>query len=64
MGEEEKATMGEMTKETIKGLPEVEKRYQLEEEMYALHQKVYVVQLSNEEESDTESDYFDYNHFD
>ena len=64
MSEEEKATMGETTEETTEGLTEVEKRYQLEEEKYALHQKVYVGQLSNEEESDTESDYSDYSPFD
>ena len=65
MSEEEgKATMGEMTKEPMEGLTEMEKRFQLEEEEYALHQKDYVRQLSNEEESDTESDYLDYNHFD
>ena len=63
MSEEEKATTGEMMEETMEGLTEVEKRYQLEEEKYALYQKVYVGQLSKEEESDTESDYSGYNHF-
>ena len=63
MSEEEKATMGETTEETTEGLTEMEKRYQLEEEKYALHQKVYVGQLCNEEESDTESDYSGYSHF-
>ena len=51
MSEEEKATMWETMEETTEGLPEVEKRYQLEEEKYALHYKVG--QLGNEEESDT-----------
>ena len=37
MSEEEKATMGEMKEETMEGLTEAEKRYQLEEEKYALH---------------------------
>ena len=64
MSEEEKLTTGEMTKETVEGLTEMEKRFQLEEEKYALHQKVYIGQLSDEEESDTKSDYSDYNHFD
>ena len=63
MSKEEKATMGERVKETMEGLTEGEKRYQLEEEKYALHQKVYVGQLSNEEESDTESDYSGCSHF-
>ena len=62
MSEEEKAMMGEMTKETTEGLTEVEKGYQLEEEKYALHQKAYVGQLSDEEESDTELDYSGYSH--
>ena len=37
MSEEEKATMGEVEEETMEGSTEVEKRYQLEEERYALH---------------------------
>ena len=44
MSEEEKLTTGEMTKETVEGLTEMEKRFQLEEEKYALHQKVYIGQ--------------------
>ena len=42
----------------------MEKGFQLGEEKYALHQKVYVRQLSNEEESSTESDCLSNNHFD
>ena len=53
----EKASMGEMTKENTEGLTETEKRFQLEEEKYVLHQRVYIGQLSDQEESDTESDY-------
>ena len=64
MSEEHKATIGETKEETIEGLTEAEKRYQLEEEKYALHQKVYIGQLSNEEESDIKSDYSAYSHFD
>ena len=63
MSEDEKATLGEMMEETMEGLTEVEKRYQLEEEKYALHQKVYVGQFSDEEESDMKSDYSGYSHF-
>ena len=63
MSEEGKATRGEATEETTGGLTEVEKRYQLEEKNYALHQKVYVGQLSGKEENDTESDYSGYSHF-
>ena len=63
MSKEEKATMGETKEETTEGLTEVEKRYQLEEEKYALHKRVYVGQLSDKE-SDTKSDYSKYNHFD
>ena len=64
MSEEERVTMEEATKKTMKGLTEMEKRFPLEEEKYALHQKVYVRQLSNEEGSYTESDYSGFNHFD
>ena len=56
--------MREITKETTEGLAEEEKRYLLEEEKYALHENVYVGQLSDEEESDTESDCLGYDHFD
>ena len=63
MSEEEKATLGEITEEAMEGLTEAEKMYQLEEDNYALHQKVYIGQLSNEEERDTESDYSGYDHF-
>ena len=64
MSEEEKATRGETKEETTEGLTEAEKRHQLEEEKYALHQRVYIGQLSDEEESHAKSDYSDYNHFD
>ena len=64
MRKEDKATMEEMKEETLEASTEVEKRYQLEEEKYALHQKVYVGQFSDEEESDTKSDYSGYSCFD
>ena len=48
--------------ETMEGLTEAENRYQLEKEKYALHQKVYVGQLSDEEDSDTKSDCSGYSH--
>ena len=57
--EEEKATM----EETMEEITEVEMRYQQEEENYALHQKVYGEQLSEEEESYTRSDYSGYSYF-
>ena len=57
--EEEKATM----EVTMEELTEVEKRYQLKEEKYVLHQRAYIGQLSNEEESDTGSDYSGYSYF-
>ena len=50
-------TMDETVEETMEELTEVEKRYQLEEEKYALHQKVYVGQLIDEEGCDTRSYY-------
>ena len=53
--EEEKATMEE--------LMEMETKYQQEEEKYGLQQKVYIDQLSKEEESDTGSDYSGYSYF-
>ena len=59
MSKEEKPT----TEETIEELTDAEKTYQLEEEKYVLNQKVYVGQLSNEEDSDTKSDYSSYSHF-
>ena len=49
--------------ETTEELTEVEMRFQQEEENYMLHLKVYVGQLSQEEESDTESHYSGYSYF-
>ena len=43
-------------------LMEVKMRYQ-QEEKYALQQKVYIGQLSEEEESDTSSDHSGYSYF-
>ena len=59
MSEEEKIIM----EKTMEELTEAEKTYQLEEEKYALHQKVYRGQLSNKEESDTGSVYSGYSYF-
>ena len=56
---EGKFTMEGTTEELI----DVEKTYQLEEEKYVLHQKVYVGQLGDEEDSDTRSDYSGYSYF-
>ena len=42
---------------------EAEMRYQQEQEKYVLEQKVYIGQLSKEEESNTGSDYSGYNYF-
>ena len=50
--EEEKA----ITEEVM----EAETKYQQEEEKYALQQKIYVGQLSKEEESNTSSEYSGY----
>ena len=44
-------------------LSEVEKRLQKEEEKYNLYGRVYVGQLSEEEENDTDSDCSTYNYF-
>ena len=63
MSEEEKATMERIMEETMGELTEANKRYQLEEEKYVLHQKVYVGWLSNEEMSDTGSDNSGYSYF-
>ena len=70
MSEEKKATMEETMEgtmeetmeETTEELTEAEKRYQLKEEKYALHHRVYIGQLSDEEESDTRSDYSGYSY--
>ena len=48
---------GDMTGNANKEeLSEAEKRLQQEEEKYGLYRRVYVGQLSNEEESDMDSD--------
>ena len=44
-------------------LLEAEKRHQKEEEKYNLYRRVYVGQLSKEEESDTDSDSSTYSYF-
>ena len=49
--------MEETTEQTMEELTEVEKRYKLKKEKYVLHQRVYVGQLSDEEDSDTRLDY-------
>ena len=48
--------------ETANELTKAEKKYQIDKEKYALYQIVYVGQLSNEEESDAESDYSECNY--
>ena len=47
----------EMTEKTDDELTKVEKRDQQEEEKYMMYQRTYIGQLSEEEESNTESDY-------
>ena len=47
----------ETTKKTDDELTRAEKRDQQEEEKYVMYQKTYIGQLSEEEESDKESDY-------
>ena len=44
-------------------MTELETRYQQEEEKYVLQQKIYIDQLSDEEESDTDSEYSGYSYF-
>ena len=55
MDKEEKAITEEMV--------EVETRYQEEEEKYMLQQKIYIGQLSKEEESNNSSEYSGYSYF-
>ena len=57
---EEKAT----TWESMEELTEVEKKYQQEDMKCVLHEKIYMDQLSEEEESDTGSEYSGYSYFD
>ena len=42
----------------------VERKHQQEEEKYKVYQKAYMGQLSEEDESNTESDYSGYSYFD
>ena len=57
-------TPGNVTGNTNReDLSEVEKRLQKEEEKYDLYGRVYVGQLSVEEENDTHSDCLTYNYF-
>ena len=46
-----------MTEKTDVEVAKAEKKYQQEEEKYAMCQRTYIGQLSEEEESKTESDY-------
>ena len=46
--------------ETMEEMTEVEKKNQDEEEKYALQEKICIGQLSEEEESDTRSEYSGY----
>ena len=45
------------------GLSEAEKRFQREEEQYELYDRIYMGQLSDEEESDTGTDDLTYTYF-
>ena len=57
-------TPGGMTgKNDRKELLEVERKIQQEEEKYELYQRIYIGQLTEEEESDTESDGSTYRYF-
>ena len=57
-------TPGEVIEDTNREeLLEVEKRFQQEEEKYDLYKRVYVGQLSEGEESNTDSDYLTYSYF-
>ena len=56
-------TMDEEEKATIEETMELETRYQQEEEKYVLQQKTYIGQLSDEEESNTSSEYSGYSYF-
>ena len=44
-------------------LSEAERKQQLEEEKYKVYQRTYSGQISEEEESDTDSDYSGYSYF-
>ena len=52
-----------MAEKTNDELTEVEKRVQQEEEKYTMYQRMYIGQLSEEEESDIESDYSGHHYF-
>ena len=57
-------TPGDMTERNdSQELSEVERKLQQEEEKYKLYERIYVGQLSEEEESDTESDNLTYCYF-
>ena len=57
-------TPGDITgKNDSKELSEVERKLQQKEEKYKLYQTIYMGQLSEEEESDTESDGLTYSYF-
>ena len=62
MSEEEKATMGEMTGHNRR-IDTSREEVPTRGRKYALHQTVCIGQLSDEEESDTKSDYSGYSHF-
>ena len=53
----------EMTEKTDDELTKAEKRDQQEKEKYAMYQRMYIGQLSEEEKSDTESDYLGSSYF-
>ena len=56
-------TMDEEEKATTEEKMGAETRYQQKEETYMLQQKIYVGQLSEEEESDTGTKYSGYSYF-
>ena len=60
---DEKKAPKEMTEKTDNELTKVEKRNQQEEEKYAMYQRAYTGQLSEEEESNMDSDYSESGYF-
>ena len=56
--------LGDMIENTNReGLSEAEKRLQRDEEQYELYNRIYVGQLSNDEESDMDTDDSAYTYF-
>ena len=56
--------LGDMAENTNgEGLTEVERRLQREEEKYEMYDKIYMGQLSDEEDSDMDTDKLNYTYF-